>query len=797
MSNDQQPPFNAQTTPAASPDPAAPQLSATAVELRYLLSPAGWLTWAMVAGSVLVLGLISGLLTTAALEQAAGDALGNSLVISLMLGGATLGGALSFDGPGGQAGLMLLPLTVTCLVGCAAYFLTRYRSRVDSRAQALAPVVARAALEGAGAALVAFLVFGLVRGDQEPFTGGASWWRLLLVVWAVTTLGALLGRASRLPAVVLPAAWAQTRAVRGELRTTGAVLGVALGVILLLVVIEASTQEANLLAAVPLLLPNLLVFAGALSTTGGFNASAGLLGIFGGSETAYAWDLSGLAWLWFIVIVLALLVLAIRIGLRRPRAQAAQWARVWQLPLATLVLWVVLLPVATVAGVSLEGSYGGTIGISPNVWSYFSLPLAVAIGSALAEVLPGVLYRIAPGLVAFLGGRATTTRWVQGLAASAPVAPGVPAAPPAVAPGVTAPAPATPGQPPQAAAAPLPTPEPMSPEAKRRLKAGLIAAGAVALVVLAGVILVSVLNSSRTPEAAARAYAQLVADGKADEATALVDPGVHNDERVLLTDAAMKGRTSKVTIEDVSVTTSSSTAFGQKPAAEDSTPVKVDYQVDGQRYSVVLSVEPLENSWLFLKQWRVATSMAIPVNVQAAELASVKVGDVTVKLPEPAGFTNQRMATLYAYPGEYTVRPPEDLSEYLMVEETTVTAGDQSMQSTASLEVQPSDALRDAVLEEVQKKAAECGSVPGNISEHCPWSVQSTELQLVELTSKPTGFEKFSLGEFVSSETVITIQQNPSQFNPEPEKREIKFKMHGTVTINDDGQLSVEVNGTW
>ena len=61
---------------------------------------------------------------------------------------------------------------------------------------------------------------------------------------------------------------------------------------------------------------------------------------------------------------------------------------------------------------------------------------------------------------------------------------------------------------------------------------------AMVLVLIAGVVSVRVINSDRTPEAAVREYVQLIADGKYDAASKLVDPGANSYQRRLLSDKA-------------------------------------------------------------------------------------------------------------------------------------------------------------------------------------------------------------------------------------------------------------------
>ena len=59
------------------------------------------------------------------------------------------------------------------------------------------------------------------------------------------------------------------------------------------------------------------------------------------------------------------------------------------------------------------------------------------------------------------------------------------------------------------------------------------------------------INSGRTAEETVRNYAQLIADGKYDEANKVVDPGVKNNMRMLLTDKAHDGVKNAVKVESV------------------------------------------------------------------------------------------------------------------------------------------------------------------------------------------------------------------------------------------------------
>ena len=97
--------------------------------------------------------------------------------------------------------------------------------------------------------------------------------------------------------------------------------------------------------------------------------------------------------------------------------------------------------------------------------------------------------------------------------------------------------PEVPAPPTSAGAGVSPTPAPGRGK-KRAMVIGTLV-GVLVVLVIAGVVAIKVVNSSRTPEAEVRRYLDLLASGKASAATAMVDPGVPDDQRVFLTDDVM------------------------------------------------------------------------------------------------------------------------------------------------------------------------------------------------------------------------------------------------------------------
>ncbi len=72
---------------------------------------------------------------------------------------------------------------------------------------------------------------------------------------------------------------------------------------------------------------------------------------------------------------------------------------------------------------------------------------------------------------------------------------------------------------------------PMSTKSRRRIKRIVIGVVALVVLVVVGSVALAIANWTRTPEAQVRQYLESLAEGKASAATAMVDPGLPNDQR--------------------------------------------------------------------------------------------------------------------------------------------------------------------------------------------------------------------------------------------------------------------------
>ena len=119
--------------------------------------------------------------------------------------------------------------------------------------------------------------------------------------------------------------------------------------------------------------------------------------------------------------------------------------------------------------------------------------------------------------------------------------------------------PSTPSNPQDAAAPAADVPQsgvtftPDSDKSRRRIKRIVVGAVALVAVVIVGTIALTVANWASTPEATVRQYLDLLADGKASAATAMVDPGLPDDQRGFLSDKVMASAANASPIGSASV----------------------------------------------------------------------------------------------------------------------------------------------------------------------------------------------------------------------------------------------------
>ncbi|RBP99460.1 zinc-ribbon domain-containing protein [Bifidobacterium xylocopae] len=235
------------------------------------------------------------------------------------------------------------------------------------------------------------------------------------------------------------------------------------------------------------------------------------------------------------------------------------------------------------------------------------------------------------------------------------------------------------------------------------------------VVVLAGAYLI-LKNTVFTPKGQINAYVSAVSSGNFKRANQMVDPGVANESRVLLTNEYAKDEGSRM--KDVVVG-----PLVRKPNGP-GYQVRVAYSANGVQQSKQLSVEPSGKQFLIFDSWRIVSPLTTSIKVAAPKTVdNVLVNGIDVTLakagtdkqvvsppadqaPSEDGdrthYTSMDQYTLPVYPGVAKVELPK--SKYVKAEPVKLNDSDK----VAYVAPQATDALEQGILEQVQKRIDEC-----------------------------------------------------------------------------------------
>ena len=331
---------------------------------------------------------------------------------------------------------------------------------------------------------------------------------------------------------------------------------------------------------------------------------------------------------------------------------------------------------------------------------------------------------------------------------------------------------------------------PMSAAGKKRVKLIGVLVGVLVVLVIAGVVAIKVANSSRTPEAQVRQYLDLLAAGNASAATAMVDPGVDNDQRTFLTDDVMASATSLLVVEDV---------VADKNDDSDTRTVTATMQVNGERFTHAFTVTKEKPTMGLLNNWAVKGSLAAPVSVDAQGYTQFTVGGVSADAPRK--LVSGKPATYFFYPGVYTFTPVAP-SEYVDVNTKTVAVLDGVHGGTASsadaadvsLEATYSDKLKEAALESAKEFLNSCASIPGNQNSDCPFALQSDAVTAISIKTMPTSVEPLDIDPGVF-QGPVTFAVTYSDKYDMPGTRDVDAKVVVNVQFTNDGLLKLTPDG--
>ena len=646
-----------------------------------------------------------------------------------------------------------------------------------------------------------------------------------------------------------------------ELGALSTALGVVLGVFVVLAyIVAALTQGWNLasILLLPVFLPNLVLLALGMGSLGGITldkseaaaALAYFLPSLGGEDggDAYAWTWFG-SWsiLLFAAMIVAIAAAALRVGVRRSRTGRTEWQRVWQLPLVSLVLGAIvfygLLPLRfSGADTPMRSSGGGSghymsVSLQPNALTFLLVGIVAAIISVLAEMLPLWAYSSFPAVLQLAGGKKASAAWRAGTSGSQPTTPAQqwaystdPATGASIAtdpatgavfstdpatgavfsmdpttgqwvettPASQAPAPGFGGA---AAGAPasgqLPEPAPMSAASRKKVILGLSAFGVVVALVVAGVVALNVVNGMRGPDKAVESYLTLLSEGKATEATKMVDPGVPNDQRKLLTDDALKAAKARIKV----------TKIEEPTITGDTATIKAHLSLDGKAFKYDFTASKTSGSF-GLDSWKVDKPLVVSADFSSSALPGLKVAGIAIDMAKDKDGLSGYRSTQVAYPGVYPVAAPDSVSKYLTAKETSFTliptgegaSAEAESVGTQTVNATPTDELKTKALAKVKEQTKTCATVPTNSNKPCPFQLTTdmTSLSVEKDATKVEFSEDISKDlSFTSDEINISGSPKPTTFDKNPSPRKAKFTFSGKVELPEgDGEPTITIESS-
>ena len=294
-------------------------------------------------------------------------------------------------------------------------------------------------------------------------------------------------------------------------------------------------------------------------------------------------------------------------------------------------------------------------------------------------------------------------------------------------------------------------------------------------------------NSMRTPEAQVRRYLDYLAQGNASAATAMVDPGVANDERVFLTDQVMASATSLLDVDDVVDRNEGSSS---KKHTVDATVTVGDVQ-----FTFPFEVQESKPTLGIIKNWTIQNALVVPIAVRIKNVSTFSVGGVTAPVSDDNYFP-YTSPTYMLYPGVYTVSAA-DPGDYIEADPVTFKAARDEYKYGAdplryvTVDTSYSDSLRAAAVEAMAAQTTSCATPPGNLDTVCPFGLQRTDLTVLEVKQMPTEAKEWadSTSEF-HDYAFFKVQQGAGT-----PIYTLKSTVYATLKFDENGKIVVDSAG--
>ena len=320
-------------------------------------------------------------------------------------------------------------------------------------------------------------------------------------------------------------------------------------------------------------------------------------------------------------------------------------------------------------------------------------------------------------------------------------------------------------------------------KSRRRIKRIVVGAVALVAVVIVGTIALTVANWASTPEAKVRQYLDLLADGKASAATAMVDPGLPDDQRGFLSDKVMASSSARIEVEDV---TAEDVEYSKDHL------VTATMRLDGERFTRSFRVTEAKKSFGLLKNWKIEDAMIARVAVQTSKVTHFSIGGEKMSI---ATLKESSSAYIVLYPGVYTITP-EETGEYIDAAPQTLSVkavadfNGSYNGTTVELTGTYNDKLAAAALEAMGPLINSCATVSGRTDTACPGAISSRPLSFLELKTMPTTVSVADGGVYVAEPT-YTIQGTLAG----SKRHDMTFRVTAKLKTDKDGIPELDASG--
>ena len=733
-------------------------------QIKLLVAPAGLVTLAMELAVVLAVGLVSSFfayfsLKTYIAETTLATSVDAFSLIPVAVG-ALLGSGLTMSvsvfGVDVMTSIFAISGTVVVLEVVLLRVLIKHRTPHDGSDASGIAAVFRSSIEGFFVACVIVLLtsFASIGGNESTiYANTLSAFLVVLLVVGLSTKrmmhGTLIRELRGFTRIVLPLV---------------CLMAVLVGLPFLF-----SHGMGPSIPLIILYLPNLafyffgIAFCGAVSV-GGAMSYAGFSGEYYSNIAMWTMGTTGL--LIALLSIVTIFTSSVSVGVQRERKSAPTWNRVWKLPMAVSALTLLGIMIFNIR-VSISG-VSGTAGLA--FWTVVSVAITTLVISILAEFSPQLLAVHAPRLLLLCGGRRALTWQDASHVHETAIAPenGL-------------------NQVSMSDVQPISEADeavvPVHIATKKRTRIAAITVGAIALLAVVACVGVAIINGQNSPEAKVREYLQFLADGDADAASAMVDPGIPNGQRAFLSNSVLQSASSRIEIVDLA---ESSSLLQEK----DERRITATLSLDGQQFTRDFVLKQGKKTYGIFDNWQLKGALTTRVNVDAYGVHAVKIGDTVQPI-------DRETRTITVYPGIYTVSAA-DTGEYISVQPVVLNAASSSL-NVIRLEAKYTESLKTAALKAAIAKVESCGSRDHslNMADDCPNSVRSDSLSVLNVKKIPDQIAENTLaGGYTVKYAVFEVQRGGSGIFADTQPREIRYNINvRVVTDSVTGEIKTDSQG--